>query len=79
MAEYSPAPGTPQTYTKAVWAVVVAFIVAGGPTLWLALSDNHISAQEAVAFILAGLGAPVATGVTVAKVKNKARNPRERV
>lgn len=74
---YSAAPGTPQTYAKAIAGAIIAFIIAGGPTLYLALSDNHVTSQEGLAFILAGLGAPVAVGVGVAKVKNKATRPRE--
>lgn len=82
MSEYSPAPGTPQTYAKAIGGAVVAFIIAAGPLLWVALDQNSdngedISQQEAVGIILAGLGAPVATGFTVAKIKNKPKRGRE--
>lgn len=70
---YSPEPGTPQTYAKAVWGFVSAFVIAGGATLYVALNDNNVTAQEALAFILAGLGAPVAVGATVAKVRNRRR------
>lgn len=73
MTNLSPAPGTPQSYTKAIYGAIVAFIVAGAPTLYLALSDNHVTLQEGIAFLLAGLGTPILTGAVVAKTQNKVR------
>lgn len=77
MSEHSAAPGTPQTYAKAIWGAITAFIIAGGPTLYIALSDNHVTTQEGIAFVLAGLGAPIAVGAAVAKAKNKPLRGRE--
>lgn len=75
--QHSPAPGTPQTYTKAIWGAVTAFIAAAGATILAAVADGHVTQQEGLMILIAGLGGPVVVGGTVAKVKNKPRNPRE--
>jgi len=74
--QFSPEPGTPQTYTKAIWGGFVAFVLGAGATIMAALADGHVTTQEGVAIVIAGLGGTVVGG-TVAKVKNKPLRPRE--
>lgn len=71
MSENSPAPGAPQSPTKAVAATVLAFvtIVAGA---WIS-DDGGTTAKEVVSWVVMGLIGSGLTGGVTFQVRNKAR------
>lgn len=75
--EFSPAPGTPQTYAKAIAGFVASFLTLAGGSILLAVNDGHLTGNEILAILIIGLGGSAATGVTVAKTRNKPLRPRE--
>jgi len=70
--ENSPAPGTPQTPTKAYVALVVAFIAAFGTSLLTVWTDSDpLSTRDfVVALVFALVGSGI-TGGAVFTVQNK--------
>jgi hypothetical protein len=69
MSNLSPAPGTPQTPTKAYAATALAFLTVV-LSAWIA-DDGGVTAKEIVAWIVsAAIGAGLTGGVTY-KVQNK--------
>lgn len=68
MTDYSPAPGTPQTSTKAIAATVLTFITAFAG-IWIADVDPFTSKEFVGALVTAAIGAGITGGVT-RQVKN---------
>lgn len=71
MSDVTPAPGTPQTATKALVGTVLTFltVVAGA---WIA-DDGGVSGQEVLTWIVSGLVACGLVGGAVFQVPNKAK------
>ena len=74
MSDYndSPAPGVPQTATKAMVGTVLTFVTVV-VSAWLA-DDNGASAQEVLSWVVSGLVACGLVGGAVFQVKNKAKS-----
>ncbi len=71
MSNLSPAPGTPQTPAKAIWAAVSTALVASLLVLWVALTDDKVTNQEIVQILLALLGAPGVVGYGTYRTANR--------
>lgn len=69
--DYSAAPGTPQTSTKAVAATVLAFLTIV-VSAWIS-DDNGTSTKEIISWIVMGLIGSGLTGGATYQVKNKAK------
>jgi phosphate/sulfate permease len=69
----SPAPGTPQTATKAIVGAVIGAAVAGLATLYTALDDSVVTAQETVGIASAVVGSLAAVYGGVFITQNKAK------
>ena len=76
MSNLSPAPGTPQTSTKAYVAAAVSLLSIGLGAVLVALQTNApgeppITASEWIVIALAILAAPVLTGGATYAAQNK--------
>lgn len=76
MTVNSPAPGTPQTYTKAVWGAVAAVLGLALPVAIIATTSGSdggstITTNEWLMIVLAAVGGGGASGITVATVRNR--------
>lgn len=71
MSNLSPAPGTPQTPTKALFSALVAFLLAAGA--YYIADDDPFTRKEMVEMLLLGLVGSGLTGGTAYAVKNKAK------
>jgi len=69
MANVSPAPGTPQTKTKAMVATALSFVTIVAAA-WIA-DDGGVSGQEIIAWVVSGLVGSGLTGVATSQVPNK--------
>ena len=77
MSNMSPAPGTPQTNTKAIVAGIAAGVIAGLSALIPAFNDDSpkgdsISAGEATTAVLAFVVGSGVAGVATQRTQNKA-------
>lgn len=71
MSDVTPAPGTPQTATKAMVGTVLTFVTVV-VSAWLA-DDNGASGQEVLSWVVSGLVACGLVGGAVFQVPNKAK------
>jgi hypothetical protein len=69
--EYSAAPGTPQSPTKAIAATVLAFVTIF-VSAWIA-DDNGATGQEILTWIISAVIGSGITGGATYQVKNKAK------
>ena len=67
----SPAPGTPQTATKAYVATALAFVTSF-ITFWIADVDPFTAKEVAQGLVLAAIGSGI-TGGTTLVVRNRAK------
>lgn len=77
MSDLSPAPGTPQTATKAWWATGLTFAVAF-VTFWVA-DDDPFTAKEAAQGVVSALIASGLVGGTAYQVPNRVKKARTKV
>lgn len=71
MNDTSPAPGTPQTATKALVATVLTAVTVF-VSAWIA-DDNGTSTQEVLSWIVSALVAAGVVGYPTYQVKNRAK------